>query len=244
MLLRRTSILWALAVAVVLPSIPIEDLGASVVSVDDGTSVLTAGDKKTPPKPRTPPRVRPPQPPRPRGGNGRNGRRGQPGGNDYRRGRGNSRKNDRKKKEEKRWYVVQTGRDFAVAEKKELKSLRKKAADRHAKSVKSYKKAKKNAKKSGREFEGSKPAPVVFKLLTSRGFSTEKKAKEYRDRVAKKAKELLRKKGIDSDDKKERGKKSSKRKGSGDDKKSKDSRKKERGKKKDGAKKKKDRDKS
>ncbi len=229
MILRRTSILWTLALAVVLPSIPFGDLGASAVSVDDGTSLLTAGDK-TPPKPKTPPRIRPPRPPQPPRPGGRNGRRGQPGDGDYRRGSGN----DRKKEEAKRWYVVQTGRDFDVAEKKELKSLRKKASDRHANAVKSYKKARKDAKKSGRKFEGPKPPPVVFKVLTSRGFSTEKKAKQYRDRVTKKAKDLLRKKGIDTGDEKKRGKKSSKRKGGDEKKKSKErNTDKERGKKKD-----------
>lgn len=187
---RRTALLASLALVVFVGSIP---LGASIVPVEDGASVLAADNRS---RPRLPPRARPPKPPRsprarpPRVGARRTRGGGSAGGGDYRRGRGNKGKKNDKKKEENRWHVVQLGRDFEVARKKGLAALRKKAAERHARAVKSYKKTKKVARKPA----GPRPAPVVFKVLTPRGFSTEKKAEQYRDRVAAKAKELLHKK--------------------------------------------------
>lgn len=97
---------------------------------------------------------------------------------------GNKKKYDKKKKEEEsRYHVVQIGLQFEVVQKKKLGSVRKSAPKKYKAQLAKYEKARKTAEKKGRSFKGLKPPETVFKLLSSKGYKTQKEAQENARRL-------------------------------------------------------------
>ena len=92
----------------------------------------------------------------------------------------------KKKEEEERYHVVQIGLTFEVVQKKNFGSVKKGAPKKYKDQVSAYKKERDEAKKSGEKFKGLKPPSTVFKVLTKKGFKSQKEAKTYADKLQKK----------------------------------------------------------
>ena len=102
-------------------------------------------------------------------------------------GRKNKKKYDKKKKEEEeRYHVVQIGLTFEVVQKKNFGSVKKGAPKKYKAQVSEYKKGRDEAKKAGEKFKGPKPPSTIFKILTRKGFKSQKEAKTYADNLRKK----------------------------------------------------------
>ncbi|MEC9031835.1 MAG: hypothetical protein VYB15_08145 [Planctomycetota bacterium] len=103
-------------------------------------------------------------------------------------GRKNQKKYDKKKKEEEeRYHVVQIGLKFEVVQQKKLSSARKSAPKKYKAQVAQYEKARKSAEKKGREFKTPKPPSSVFKVLSNKGYKTQKEAQANAQRLQRKA---------------------------------------------------------
>ena len=136
-------------------------------------------------------RDRPPRPPKPPSVKGKGiGKLGK-GILKSRRGRGgskNSRSKSRKqaekkkKEEENRYHVVQIGLKFEVVQKKKLASLKKSAPRKYKAQMSAYEKA----HRKGRGSKGLKPPSTVFKVLTDRGYKTQKEARANAQRLQRK----------------------------------------------------------
>jgi hypothetical protein len=137
------------------------------------------------------PRDKLPKPPRPptlkKGkGIGKIGKALRKSGRGRKSGKKPGRKNKydkQKKEEEERYHVVQIGLKFEVIQKKKLSSARKSAPKKYKAQMAQYEKARKSAKKKGREFKAPKPPSSVFKVLTDKGYKTKKEAQENSRRL-------------------------------------------------------------
>lgn len=90
---------------------------------------------------------------------------------------------ERKKKEEAdRYHVVQIGLKFEVVQKKKLASLKKSAPRKYKAQMSAYEKA----QRKGRGSKGLKPPSTVFKVLTDRGYKTQKEARANAQRLQRK----------------------------------------------------------
>ena len=90
---------------------------------------------------------------------------------------------ERKKKEEAdRYHVVQIGLKFEVVQKKKLASLKKSAPRKYKDQMSAYEKA----QRKGRGSKGLKPPSTVFKVLTDRGYKTQKEARANAQRLQRK----------------------------------------------------------
>ena len=92
----------------------------------------------------------------------------------------------KKKEEEERYHVVQIGLTFEVVQKKNFGSVKKGAPKKYKAQVSEYKKGRDEAKKAGEKFKGPKPPSTIFKVLTRKGFKSQKEAKTYADNLRKK----------------------------------------------------------
>ena len=92
----------------------------------------------------------------------------------------------KKKEEEERYHVVQIGLKFEVVQKKNFGSVKKGAPKKYRAQVSEYKKGRDEAKKAGEKFKGPKPPSTIFKILTRKGFKSQKEAKTYADNLRKK----------------------------------------------------------
>ena len=92
----------------------------------------------------------------------------------------------KKKEEEERYHVVQIGLKFEVVQKKNFGSVKKGAPKKYRAQVSEYKKGRDEAKKAGEKFKGPKPPSTIFKVLTRKGFKSQKEAKTYADNLRKK----------------------------------------------------------
>ena len=92
----------------------------------------------------------------------------------------------KKKEEEERYHVVQIGLTFEVVQKKNFGSVKKGAPKKYKAQVSAYKKERDEAKKAGEKFKGPKPPSTIFKVLTKKGFKSQKEAKTYADKLRKK----------------------------------------------------------
>ena len=92
----------------------------------------------------------------------------------------------KKKEEEERYHVVQIGLTFEVVQKKNFGSVKKGAPKKYKVQVSEYKKGRDEAKKAGEKFKGPKPPSTIFKVLTRKGFKSQKEAKTYADNLRKK----------------------------------------------------------
>ena len=92
----------------------------------------------------------------------------------------------KKKEEEERYHVVQIGLTFEVVQKKNFGSVKKGAPKKYKAQVSEYKKGRDEAKKAGEKFKGPKPPGTIFKVLTRKGFKSQKEAKTYADNLRKK----------------------------------------------------------
>ena len=100
---------------------------------------------------------------------------------------GNKKKYDKKKKEEEeRYHVVQIGLKFEVGQKKNLGSLKKSAPKKYKAQLAKYEKARKAAEKKGREFKEARPPSAVFKVLSDKGYKTQKQAQAQAQRLQRK----------------------------------------------------------
>lgn len=90
------------------------------------------------------------------------------------------RRSDRKK--EDRYLVVQVGYQARIVKRSKLDELRREVARRYRSEKSSWEREKKAARERGDEF--TRPAPkVLFTVLTSSGFSSEKAARTFRTRA-------------------------------------------------------------
>ncbi|MCH2364960.1 MAG: hypothetical protein MK479_10320 [Planctomycetes bacterium] len=102
-------------------------------------------------------------------------------------GRKNKKKYDKKKKEEEeRYHVVQIGLKFEVVQQKNLGSLKKSAPKKYKAQLAKYEKARKAAEKKGREFKAARPPSAVFKVLSDKGYKTQKEAQAQAQRLQRK----------------------------------------------------------
>jgi len=102
-------------------------------------------------------------------------------------GRKNQKKYDKKKKEEEeRYHVVQIGLKFEVVQQKNLGSLKKSAPKKYKAQVAKYEKARKAAEKKGREIKEARPPSTVFKILSDKGYKTQKEARANAQRLQRK----------------------------------------------------------
>ena len=92
----------------------------------------------------------------------------------------------KKKEEEERYHIVQIGLKFEVVQKKKLSSARKSAPKKYKAQVAQYEKARKAAEKKGREFKTPKPPSSVFKVLSNKGYKTQKEARANAQRLQRK----------------------------------------------------------
>ena len=100
---------------------------------------------------------------------------------------GNKKKYDKKKKEEEeRYHVVQIGLKFEVVQQKNLGSLKKSAPKKYKAQLAKYEKARKAAEKKGREFKEARPPSAVFKVLSDKGYKTQKEAQAQAQRLQRK----------------------------------------------------------
>lgn len=91
-----------------------------------------------------------------------------------------------KKEEEERYHIVQIGLKFEVVQQKKLSSARKSAPKKYKAQVAQYEKARKSAEKKGREFKTPKPPSSVFKVLSNKGYKTQKEARANAQRLQRK----------------------------------------------------------
>jgi hypothetical protein len=91
-----------------------------------------------------------------------------------------------KKEEEERYHIVQIGLKFEVVQKKKLSSARKSAPKKYKAQMAQYEKARKAAEKKGREFKTPKPPGSVFKVLSNKGYKTQKEARANAQRLQRK----------------------------------------------------------
>ena len=127
------------------------------------------------------PQVRPPLPPGLKGKDLEKLRRQNNNNNDKRR-----QEYEKKKKEENdRYHVAQIGLTFEVVQKKNFGSLKKSAPNKYKAQLSQYNKARDAAEKKGEKFKGLKPPRTVFKVLTKKGFKSQKDAKSYADKLQK-----------------------------------------------------------
>ena len=131
---------------------------------------------------------RPPKPPSVKGkGIGKLGkgilksRRGR-GGRKNSRSKSRKQAEKKKKEEENRYHVVQIGLKFEVVQKKKLASLKKSAPRKYKAQMSAYEKA----HRKGRGSKGLKPPSTVFKVLTDRGYKTQKEARANAQRLQRK----------------------------------------------------------
>jgi len=92
----------------------------------------------------------------------------------------------KKKEEDDRYHVVQIGLKFEVVQKKNFGSVKKGAPKKYKAQVSEYKKGRDEAKKAGEKFKGLKPPGTIFKVLTRKGYKSQKDAKTYADNLQKK----------------------------------------------------------
>lgn len=127
------------------------------------------------------PQVRPPLPPGLKGKDLEKLRRQNNNNNDRRR-----QEYEKKKREENdRYHVAQIGLTFEVVQKKNFGSLKKSAPNKYKAQLSQYNKARDAAEKKGEKFKGLKPPRTVFKVLTKKGFKSQKDAKSYADKLQK-----------------------------------------------------------
>ena len=92
----------------------------------------------------------------------------------------------KKKEEEERYHVVQIGLKFEVVQQKNLGSLKKSAPKKYKAQLAKYEKARKAAEKKGREFKEARPPSAVFKVLSDKGYKTQKEAQAQAQRLQRK----------------------------------------------------------
>ena len=88
----------------------------------------------------------------------------------------------KKKEEENRYHVVQIGLKFEVVQKKNLASLKKSAPRKYKAQMSAYEKA----QRKGRGSKAPKPPSTVFKVLTDKGYKTQKEARANAQRLQRK----------------------------------------------------------
>ena len=88
-----------------------------------------------------------------------------------------------KKEEESRYHVVQIGLKFEVVQKKNLASLKKSAPKKYKAQMSAYEKA----QRKGRGSKAPRPPSTVFKVLTDKGYKTQKEAQADAQRLQRKA---------------------------------------------------------
>ena len=88
----------------------------------------------------------------------------------------------KKKEEENRYHVVQIGLKFEVVQKKKLASLKKSAPRKYKAQMSAYEKA----QRKGRGSKAPKPPSTVFKVLTDKGYKTQKEARANAQRLQRK----------------------------------------------------------
>ena len=93
---------------------------------------------------------------------------------------------EKKKEEEERYHVVQIGLKFEVVQQKNLGSLKKSAPKKYKAQVAKYEKARKAAEKKGREIKEARPPSTVFKILSDKGYKTQKEARANAQRLQRK----------------------------------------------------------
>ena len=130
------------------------------------------------------PQVRPPLPPGLKGKDLEKLRRQNNNNNNNDRRRQEYEK--KKKEENDRYHVAQIGLTFEVVQKKNFGSLKKSAPNKYKAQLSEYNKARGAAEKKGEKFKGLKPPRTVFKVLTKKGFKSQKEAKTYADNLRKK----------------------------------------------------------
>ena len=130
------------------------------------------------------PQVRPPLPPGLKGKDIEKLRKRINNNNNNNRNNRSRQEYERKKKEEEdRYHVAQIGLKFEVVQKKNWGSLKKSAPKKYKAQLGKYNKSRAEAEKKGEKFKGLKPPKTVFKILTKKGFKTQKEAKSYADRL-------------------------------------------------------------
>ena len=92
----------------------------------------------------------------------------------------------KKKEEEERYHVVQIGLKFEVVQQKNLGSLKKSAPKKYKAQMAKYEKARKAAEKKGREIKEARPPSTVFKILSDKGYKTQKEARANAQRLQRK----------------------------------------------------------
>ena len=129
-----------------------------------------------------------------------------------RRRRGSSRRRGgqvRDKKKEDRYHVVRVNDTADVVKSSKLKSHKSEALKKYQHEVKTYRQAWQRAQRTGESFDKPKPK-LQYKVLTTSGYTTEKAAKAFRDRVQKALRKGKEPAGQDTKSRK-KGKKSSKK---------------------------------
>ena len=92
----------------------------------------------------------------------------------------------KKKEEEERYHVVQIGLKVEVVQQKKLGSLKKSAPKKYKAQMAKYEKARKAAEKKGREIKEARPPSTVFKILSDKGYKTQKEARANAQRLQRK----------------------------------------------------------